>query len=217
MAVRVAFHRSLDELWVKLADLAQRDAVAAQRSTLALLDANRQLAELVISEQSDTEALGSVIESQAIELVAREAPVASDLRLVLSSLPVSASLVRMGALAAHVARTTRLRAPDPVVTEPLRDVFAAMGETAFTMASDLTTALLERSIESAQSVRETDETMDELHRQMFATTLAPSWDYGIEAAIDAALLGRYFERFADQAVSSAERVQFILTGTRPGG
>ena len=96
MAERVRFRRSLDELRLDLADLARRDSVAVRRSSLASLEANGQLAESVLSEQSDIEALGTVVESHAIELIARQAPVAGDLRLVLSSLPVSASLVRMG-------------------------------------------------------------------------------------------------------------------------
>ena len=126
MDVRVAFHRSLDDLWAELADLARRDSVAVERAALALLDSNRQLAELVISEQSDIEESADAVEAHAAELLARQAPVAGDLRLVLTSIPMSASLARMGGLAAHIARTTRLRAPESAVDEQLREVFASM-------------------------------------------------------------------------------------------
>jgi phosphate transport system protein len=212
VTVRVAFHRSLAELWNQLVELAERDSVAVQRASLAMLDSNRQLAELVISEQSDIQELGDEVEERAAELLARESPVASDLRLVLTAIPMAASMVRMGGLAAHVARTTRLRTPGSVVADQLRGVFAGMGETALSMVSELTTALRERDVAAAAAVRTTDETMDRLHREMFAVTLAPEWSDGIEAAVDAALLGRYFERFADQAVSNADRLHFIVTG-----
>jgi phosphate transport system protein len=211
----VAFHRSLDELWIEMADLARRDSVAVERASLALLDANRQLAELVISEQSDIDESADAVEAHAAELLARQAPVAGDLRLVLTSIPMSASLARMGGLAAHIARTTRLRAPESAVDEQLREVFVSMGQTAVGMAVDLTRALDERSVEAAADVVTADAAMDELHRQMFALTLAPSWGQRVEAAVDASLLGRFFERFADQAVSNAQRVQFIVTGSRP--
>ena len=56
--------------------------------------------------------------------------------------------------------------------------------------------------------------MDRLHREIFATVLAPAWDHGTEAAIDLALLGRYYERFADHAVSVARRVVYLVTGER---
>jgi phosphate transport system protein len=125
---------------------------------------------------------------------------------------MASSLVRMGALAAHIARTTRLRAPEATVAEQLRDVFAAMGHTALSMASKLESALRERDLAAAAEVRQADATMDHLHADMFTMLLTPSWSDGVEAAVDAALLGRYYERFADQAVSNATRVQFIVSG-----
>ncbi|MCW2596284.1 MAG: phoU [Jatrophihabitans sp.] len=215
MSVRLTYRQSLDELWERMAGVARLDVVAVERATLALLDSNRQLAELVISEQSDIDALCLDIEAHAAALIARQQPVAGDLRLVLGAIPMSASLARMGGLAQHVAQSTRRRAPESAVVDDLRDVFATMGRTAVAMAADLATALSDRDIRAATAVREADDTMDELHRQLFAVALAPSWSQGIEPAIDAALLGRYYERFADQAVSNAERIHFILTGAYP--
>jgi phosphate transport system protein len=209
---RPAFLRSLDELWNQLADLAQLDVVAMERASLAMLDANRQLAELVISEQSDIAALGETIEEHAAAMIAREAPVASDLRLVLGAIPISSSLSRMGALAAHVAETARLRAPGPTVAPELREVFTAMGEIAAVMAANLVLSFRERDVEAAAAVEAADDRMDELHRRLFTVVLAPAWTGGIEPAIDAALLGRYYERYADQAVGVAKRIHFIVTG-----
>jgi phosphate transport system protein len=199
-----------------MAALAHRDAVAIERASLALVETDRPLAELVISEQTDIAALAVELEDRASALMAQQQPVAGDLRLVMSTLQISTALARMGGLAQHVARTARMRAPQPAIVEEMREVFRLMGRTAVGMATELTAVITDRDAAGAAAIQAADGVMDELHRQLFTKALNASWPHGVEPAIDAALLGRFYERFADQAVTVARRVHYIITGTYPG-
>ncbi len=213
MAARISFHESLNQLWVEMADMAAHNKTAIERATLALFDANRQLADLVISENGDIAAKQAGIEKQVLDLIALQQPVAGDLRLVTSSIPMSAGLARMGDLAAHVAQTTRLRAPDSALPVEVRGAFEQIGHEATSTASALQAALTDRDEARAAAVAASDETMNALHRTLFQILLSPSWPHGIESAVDVTLLGRFYERFADQAGNVARRMQYILDGT----
>ena len=195
-----------------MADLAQLQVIAVERASSALLDANRQLAELVISEQAVTEQLQEDLESRAMLLLAQQQPVATDLRLVLATLPVSTALERMGGLAQHVAKTTRLRAPESAVADKVRHTMVEIGNAATSIAGTLTLAIGERDADLAAQVTAADEGMDALHRQLFTQLLATDWPHGVAAAVDSAMLGRYYERFSDQAVSVARRIRYVITG-----
>ncbi len=196
-----------------MADLAQLQVVAIERASSALLDANRQLAELVITEQAVTEGLQDELENRAMLLLAQQQPVATDLRLVLATLPASTALARMGGLAEHVAKTTRLRAPESAVADKVRHTMVEIGAAATSISSTLTRAIEQRDPELAVEVTTSDEGMDALHRQLFTQLLATDWPHGVAAAVDAALLGRYYERFCDQAVSVARRIRYVVTGS----
>jgi phosphate transport system protein len=212
MPGRISFRESLDQLWAEMAEMAAHNTVAVERASLALLDANRQLAELVITEQSDVGLRQELIEKRVVSLIALQQPVAGDLRLVISAIPMSAGLARMGDLATHVAQTTRLRTPDSAVPAEVRGVFQQIGHAATTTATELHSALVDRDSARAAAIETSDSTMDGLHRELFAILLEPSWPHGTEAAVDVTLLGRFYERFADQAVNVARRIRFIVEG-----
>jgi phosphate transport system protein len=195
-----------------MADMAGHNTVAVERASLALLDANRQLAELVMTEQSDVGLRQESVERRAVSLIALQQPVAGDLRLVISAIPMSAGLARMGDLATHVAQTTRLRAPDSAVPAEVRSVFQQIGQAAVATAGQLQSALTDRDSARAGAIERADSTMDALHRELFTILLEPSWPHGTEAAVDVTLLGRFYERFADQAVNVARRIRFIVDG-----
>lgn len=215
MSLRTAYLRSLDDLWDAMAALARLDAVAIERASAALIGADQALAESVISDERDIAARAVELEDRATELIMRQQPVASDLRLAMSTVTMAPALARMGGLARHVAFTARMRTPQPAVVAELHDLFASMGDTAVGMANDLATVLAGRDAVGAARIEDSDSVMDGLHRSLFARALAPTWSHDVEPAIDAALLGRFYERFADQAVTVARRVQFIVTGTYP--
>jgi phosphate transport system protein len=121
----------------------------------------------------------------------------------------------MGDLAAHVAKIARLRYPETAVPEPLRPSFVRMGDVAEKMVISAGQTLNDRNIQTAQELRARDQEMDDLRRTQFRVLLNGEWPYGVEAAVDVALLGRYYERFADHAVEIGRRVVFERTGGLP--
>jgi phosphate transport system protein len=141
--------------------------------------------------------------------------VATDLRVLITSLYMVQDLERMGDLALHVAKVTRLRYPEIAVPNDIRDVISQMGEVALSLVAKVGDVIDGRDIELAQAIEIEDDSMDALHRKLFTLLLSPNWSHGTEAAIDMTLLGRYYERYADHAVAVARRVVFIVTGERP--
>ena len=142
-------------------------------------------------------------------------PVAGELRIVVAALRMVAELARMGDLAAHVAKIARLRFPDKAVPVSLADNFAKMAQVSAQMIHTAGATLASRDEEAAERLLAEDEVMDRLRRDQFSFLLGDDWEYGIEAAVDVALLGRYYERIADHAVSMGRRVTYIVTGRQP--
>ena len=89
-----------------------------------------------------------------------------------------------------------------------------MGHIAEMLITKTATVIAKRDVEAAQELETDDDAMDKLHRGLFRQLLSDDWPYGIETAIDITLLGRYYERFADHAVSVARRVVYLVTGER---
>src|ERR671932_2289573 len=77
--------------------------------------------------------------------------------------------------------------------------------------------LASRDLMIAGELETDDDVMDGLHRELFTVLLDDEWEHGIETAVDVTLCGRYYERFADHAVSVARRVSYLVTGERPNG
>jgi phosphate transport system protein len=146
------------------------------------------------------------------DTIARQAPVASDLRTVITALHVSADLERMGDLAEHVAKTARRRHPSPAVPAELRPVFKQMGDVADRMAGKITNVLSSPNADLAAELEDDDDSMDQLERDLFKILLDDDWPYGAETAIDGALLGRFYERYADHAVNAGEQMIYLITG-----
>jgi phosphate transport system protein len=148
-------------------------------------------------------------------MIARQQPVATDLRLLITTLYLVSDLERMGDLALHVAKIARLRFPEAAVPEEARDVIAQMGQVAQLLVREVADVVDGRDIELAKEIEAEDDSMDALRRKLFTLVLSPRWARGTEAAIDMTLLGRYYERYADHAVAVARRMIFIVTGERP--
>jgi phosphate transport system protein len=185
---------------------------AMNRATQALLDADLALAESVIDADAQVDTLTSDIEERCFEMIATEQPVASDLRVVIGALRIAASLERMGDLAEHVAKQARLRYPRPCVPQELRGTFAEMGGLAEAIVSKTGSVIATRDVALGADIARHDEEVDRLHRELFTIVLSPSWSHGVEAAIDVTLLSRYYERYADHAVSVTRRVVTVVTG-----
>jgi phosphate transport system protein len=187
-------------------------AVAMERSSAALLNADVKLAEQVISEDEKLDTIQHDLEARAINLMARQQPVAQDLRILVTSLRMSADLERMGDLCHHIAKLARMRYPAVAVPPELVPTIENMGKTAKKIIEKSTHVVKNQDLQAAIELETDDDEMDTLHRALFVALLDDSWSHGIETAIDMTLLGRYYERCADHAVSIARRVYFLVKG-----
>jgi phosphate transport system protein len=210
--MRAAFHDQLDEISDLLAEMAVAAGTAMNQATQALLNADLSIAEAVISADDHLDDLTGEVERRCYDAAALQQPVATDLRIVIGSLRISSSLERMGDLAVHVAKQARLRYPNSSIPTDLRATFTQMGALADAITSKTATVISTKDVSLGPDIERYDSEMDRLHRELFTTVLSPSWAYGVEAAIDATLLSRYYERYADHAVSIARRVVHVVTG-----
>ena len=212
--MRDTYHDELDSISTALVEMAHQVGSAMSRATTALLDADLAMAELVISNDDAVDARYRDVEARAFDLLARQQPVAGDLRILVTSLRMVADLERMGDNAAHVAKIARRRYPASAVPAPLRSTVLQMGNAAAEIVAKTGSVIASRNLEMAAELEKDDDVMDDLHRQLFRSILDDAWSAGVEAAIDVTLVGRYYERFADHAVSVARRVVYLVTGER---
>jgi phosphate transport system protein len=185
---------------------------AMNRATQALLDADLTLAESVIAADSQVDILAGDVEERCMDLISTAPPEDRDLPALIGTLRIAASLERMGDLAEHVAKQARLRYPRLSIPTELRGTFAEMGGLAEAIVSKTGAVIATRNVNLTADIARHDEEVDRLHRELFTIVLTPGWSHGVEAAIDVTLLSRYYERYADHAVSVARRVVTIVTG-----
>ncbi len=210
--MREAFHDQLDSVFVDLATMCGQVETAVNRATAALLTGDAAIAEEVISADQAIDAIRERVEDNAFALLSLQQPVAGDLRVVVSALRMVSELERMGDLSVHVAKIARLRVPNIAVPDSIRETVEKMAEVAEDMVRRVKAIIADRDVEAAIELGRDDEIMDQLRRRSFAELLGDEWAHGVEAAVDIALLGRYYERIADHAVSVANRVIFVVTG-----
>ncbi|GCD90718.1 phosphate signaling complex protein PhoU [Nocardioides sp. LS1] len=213
--MREAFHEQLDTVFDDLAGICKLVEEAVAGATEALLTGNAELAERVISADVAIDRAREKVEDQAFSLLSLQQPVAGDLRTIIAALRMVSELERMGDLSVHVAKIARLRVPNVAVPEEIRPTMSRMAEVAEDMVSRVSQIITGRDVEAAIALGRDDEEMDQLRRTSFVELLADDWSHGVEAAVDIALLGRYYERIADHAVSVANRIVFVVTGTNP--
>ena len=214
--MREAYQVELEQLAENLAAMSLQVAEAMERATQALLGVDLSLAEQVISDDAKVDDARAHCEEQAYALLALQAPVATDLRTVLAAIHAAESLERMGDLALHVAKTARRRHPEPVLPESVRPYFVEMGAVAVALARKTEVIIKSKDVEAAKSLESDDDQVDDIHRHLFTMLMDREWPYGVASAVDVTLLGRFYERFADHAVSVAKRMIFVVTGRMPG-
>ncbi|GIM92360.1 phosphate signaling complex protein PhoU [Paractinoplanes toevensis] len=210
--MREEFQADLNEVSRLLVTMAEAVRAAMRKATTALLTADLKAAESVIERDAEVDEIYKQVEAKVADTIARQAPVASDLRMVITALHISADLERMGDLAEHVAKTAQRRHPSPAVPAELRPVFKGMAEVADQMAEQIADLLAKPEAEAAAALEKADDGMDDLERELFKVLLHDDWPYGAETAIDGALLGRFYERYADHAVNIGEQLVFLVTG-----
>ena len=210
--VRAVIHTELDELIGDLASMGQLVTQIMINSSAALLQADLALAELVIARSEEMDAQHHDVEQRCITLLALQATVATDLRTVVAALHAVGCLQRMGNLARHTAMITRLTHPNLTVPDDVRPVIARMSLIASGLAHRAATAIEKLDPLSGDQLARADDEIDELLRQLFRSLFAESWSHGVEPAVRAALVGHYYERFADHAVAIARQVDYLATG-----
>ena len=210
--IRSVFQDELDGVSQTLFELSVMVSDSMARATKSVMAKDLKLAEDVISFDEKIDTVQHDLDARIIDIIARQQPVASDLRALVTALRMSADLERMGDLAHHVAKLARLRHPESAVPAELLPMLEAMGETAEKIATKTGVVISTRDVVLAAQVEKDDDEMDLLHRQLISALIAPTWVHGVETAIDLTLLGRYYERYADHAVSVARRVIFLVTG-----
>lgn len=210
--MRDSYREQLDAVITDLVDMSRLICGAVRNATGALLHADIQLAEQVISDDARIDDAHADIEMRCFDLLARQAPVAGELRTVVAALRMVTEMGRMGDLAAHVAKVARMRYPQTALPGPLENNFTRMAEVAEQMVERAGKTLRTRNVDVARELADIDKEMDDLRRRQFRILLNEDWPYGVEAAVDVALLGRYYERIADHAVSMGRRLIYVVTG-----
>lgn len=214
--MRDAYQDQLDELADSLAGMCEQVADALEKATRALLTRDLQLAEEVIGEDIRIDELRDAAEAKAFALLALQAPVATDLRIVVAAIHGAGDIERMGDLALHVAQAARRRHPNAVLPGQIAPYFAEMGRVGVALARKAGEVIRTRDLAAAAQLESDDDAMDDLHRHMFTVLMSRDWTHGVAPAVDVTLLARFYERYADHAVAVARRIVYVVTGRMPG-
>jgi phosphate transport system protein len=210
--IRSAYQDELDGVSQSLVDLTGMVTASMVKASKAVQTADLALAEEVIVSDVNIDVFQHELDARIIDIIARQQPVASDLRALVTAMRMSADLERMGDLAHHIAKVARLRHPDSAIPEALRLPFTEMGHVAEKLSIMVGNVITTRDTEMALQVEREDDEMDDLHKKVIGSIIKEDSALTLESAIDLTLLGRYYERYADHAVSVARRVYYLVTG-----
>ncbi len=210
--MRNAFQEELDSIHDTLVRMGLLVEDSMSEATKALLQPNLEIAEKVIKNDDVIDDMQHELDARTMMIIARQSPVAGDLRTLVTSLRMSADLERMGDMAHHIAKLARMRYPNSAVPPELREIISQMDRVAVSIIKKTTHSIDTRNTTLAIELEKDDDEMDKLHRQLFQVLMDEKWSHGTEVAIDMTLLGRYYERCADHAVSVGRRVYYIVNG-----
>ena len=169
--MREVFQQELREVRERLVEIAGLVAGSIENATQAFNESNVSLAETVIADDAKIDVAAAELDELAINILARQQPVARDLRVVVSALRISASLERMGDMSEHIAQLARYRFPDKVVPKSLRSTFKEMGALDVTIARKLVELLETEDLAIAEFIRDEDDKIDALHLSVFDKVL----------------------------------------------
>ncbi|MBB4934131.1 phosphate transport system protein [Lipingzhangella halophila] len=212
--MRDTYHEELEALSERLIEMTRLARHAIARATTALLDADLNAAQEVISGDEQINRLDDEIETSTFELMARQQPVAKDLRTVITSLHMAGDLERMGDHAVHIAKIARRRHPESAIPAELRSIVLEMGHQAELLVIKAGEVVNDRDADTARELDADDDRMDKLRRKLLKRILDPGWKHGVEATMDVTLAGRFYERFGDHAVHVADNLVYMVTGEK---
>lgn len=210
--MRDVFQQELREVQDRLVAISELVVISIENAVRAFGESDVAVAQEVIENDARIDELTVALDELAINILARQQPVARDLRTVVSALRISSSLERMGDMAEHIAQLARYRFPERAVPKGLRSTFEEMGRLDIDIARKLTEMLRNQDVDLAEQIRSEDDRIDDLHVHVFEKVLGDNWKGEAAATVDATLASRYHERFADHAVSIAKKVQYLATG-----
>ncbi len=210
--VRKVFQAELHQVGEELIQIATLVQQALGSARTAFLDADIQVAEEVISNDARIDFLQNDLDERSIDILALQSPVASDLRMIVGALRMSASLERMGDLARHLAQLARLRFPEPVLPEAMRGHFEEMFDIDARLIERVISVLEDRDISEADQIFALKSELNLKHQQVFEMLADPDWDSSVPTAVDVTLASRYLERIGDHGVSVARKVSYLVTG-----
>lgn len=205
-ATRSCFHAELDGVVETLAGITRRVAEMMADASIAFAEGHVRVAEWVLSGDEELKARCAEVEARCLRLLVLQAPVAGDLRVVLTAMRMVGDLGRMIDLGLHVAKIARLKHPRRLISDDVRAVFAQLSMRAVSLAQDAAAAIESRDQSCGERLAHRDDEVGALRQQLFPILFSPAWSYGVELAVDIALIGRYYERFADHAVAIAGQV-----------
>jgi phosphate transport system protein len=211
--MRDTYHEALDGVTDQIVIMVRTVGSMIDRASAALLEVDLGKAESVIAQDEDVDLLTLELEERALQLLALQQPVATDLRIVTGALRMSSTVERMGDLARHIAKIARMRYPESAVPELVRPIFVEMASEASQMAQRIGDVIADQNLTLALEVEQLDDRMDELNVQLLQTLMA-DWPGTVDQAVDLTLMSRFYERYADHAVSMARRIVYTMTGTR---
>jgi len=211
--MRAIFNQELKQLGSDLESMANQVATAIERAAESLRQGDIVIAEQVIDADERINDLQRDIDDLCVMLLARQQPVAGDLRNVLSALRMAQTLERQGDLARHVASIARGRYPEPPVPEPVMGLILRMADAAVRAGQNTSRLVATRDLELAALIEAQDTELDALHRRSFTMILDPANDLTRQQVVDAVLMGRFLERFGDHSTSVARRVSYLVLGS----
>ncbi len=211
--MRESYHDALDGVTDQLVQMTRAVGFMIERASSALLDADLAKAESVIAADGEVDDMEVELEQRCMDLLALQQPVATDLRLVTGALRMSATIERMGDLARHIAKIARMRYPDSAVPVEVRPIFVEIARQVSVMGLRVGDVVADRDLSLAYEIERLDDGVDDLHRELIQALLG-DWPGTVDQAVDVTLMARFYERYADHAVSIARRIVYTTTGTR---
>jgi phosphate transport system protein len=212
---RTSFHNQLDEVQRDLVRAAARVTESIMQVTDALIALDLGAATGLIEGDDEVDALTLDIEERCFTILARQQPMASDMRALVTAIRLTSEIERSGDLVVNVAKAVR-RLYGAEVPVPLRSLLRAMAEQAVRLYGLAMDAYADGDADLAAALDDMDDRLDQIHKDYIQTILELHADVrDVQVAVQLALVGRYYERIGDHAVNIGERVQYMVTGWLP--
>ncbi|MEN9604172.1 MAG: hypothetical protein RLZZ06_994 [Actinomycetota bacterium] len=210
--MREVFQTELKEVQDRLVEIAADATRIMEQASAAFIKSDVTLADQALASADAIHEKALSLDESVIRILARQSPVARDLRILVSALRISASLERMGALAGHIAQIARFRYPGSAIPAALLPTFEEMGKLDIELGKKVVTLLKNTDVDLAKEIQAEDERVDELHRKVFDVVLDDDWKENAMFTVDVTLASRYHERFADHVVDISAKVSYLTTG-----